>query len=368
MTLSFVFPILSCQKNKAWVESCEDVKVIIEVVADNVSIPSGMAFLPDGTLLVTDRPKGELIRIDISTGEKKVIRGVPPVITEGDGGLHDIMPHPGFAHNHTVFYVYSCKEGDGFTLAVERAILQGDSLAERKRLFVAKPFYKVASFFGSRLAMMDGYLYITTGVGKLMQDSAQLLDNHLGKIMRIKEDGSIPADNPFLNVPRALPEIWCYGIRNAQGLTFNPYTKDLWENEHGPKGGDEINIIQPGKNYGWPVISYGREYDDTPVGQGIREKEGMEQPVYHYTPSIAPSGMQFYTGDAFPAWKGNLFIGGMVLTHLNRVVIRNDKVVHEERLFGDHKWRVRSVRQGPDGFLYIGVDGGMIVRVRPLGP
>jgi len=357
--------MFSCQKKTEWVGTAEGVKVKIELVADNITIPSGMAFLPDGKLLVTDRPKGELISIDTKTGKKTQIKGVPPVITEGDGGLHDILPHPDFQQNNTVFFVYSFKDANGFSLAVERAILRNDSLFQRKRIFAARPFYKVASFFGSRLVLMNGYLFISTGVGKLMQDSAQLLNNHLGKIMRVREDGSIPDDNPFLNVPGALPEIWCYGIRNAQGLTINPYTNDLWENEHGPKGGDEINILKAGKNYGWPVISFGLEYDGTPVGQGLREKEGMEQPVYHYTPSIAPSGMEFYTGDVFPMWKGNLFIGAMVLTHLNRVVINDDKVVHEERLFQDRKWRVRSVRQGPDDFLYIGVDGGMILRICP---
>ena len=363
--LTFFALIFSCNKKTEWAETGEGVKVKIELVAGDISVPSGMAFLPNGKLLVTDRPKGELISIDTENGNKTIISGVPPVITEGDGGLHDILPHPDFQQNHTIFFVYSFKDPKGFSLAVESATLQNDSVVHRKKLFTARPFYKVASFFGSRLALNDGYLFITTGVGKLMQDSAQLLNNHLGKIMRIREDGSVPPDNPFVNVPGALPEIWCYGNRNAQGLTINPYTKELWENEHGPKGGDEINIIKSGKNYGWPVISYGLEYDGTPVGQGIREKEGMEQPFYQYTPSIAPSGMEFYTGEAFPMWKGNLFIGGMVLTHLNRTVIKDDKVVHEERLFKDQKWRVRSVRQGPDDFLYIGVDGGKILRIRP---
>jgi glucose/arabinose dehydrogenase len=358
--------ILSCEKRTEWIEAGEGVNFKVELVTDNITVPSGMAFLPDGKLLVTDRPKGELISIDVTNGKKTKIIGVPSVITEGDGGLHDILPHPDFQENRQVFIVYSLREGDGFTIAAEKAVLRNDSLVERKRVFAARPFYKVASFYGSRLALMDGHLFITTGVGKRMQDSAQLLSNHLGKIMRVREDGSIPQDNPFVNVPGALPEIWCYGIRNSQGMTINPYTNELWANEHGPKGGDEINIIKPGKNYGWPVITYGLEYDGTPVGEGIQEKEGMEQPLYYYTPSIAPSGMEFYTGDAFPMWKGNLFIGGMVLTHLNRVVLKDGKVVHEERLLGDRKWRVRSVRQGPDDLLYIGVDGGMILRLRPI--
>jgi glucose/arabinose dehydrogenase len=192
-----------------------------------------------------------------------------------------------------------------------------------------------------------------------------MLGNDLGKVIRIKDDGSIPGDNPFVNTPGARPEIWSYGHRNPQGITFHPQTGDLWESEHGPKGGDEINIIEPGKNYGWPVITYGIDYSGAPVGAGITEKEGLEQPLKYYKPSIGPSGMLFYTGDKIPEWKGNLFIGAMALTHLNRLVIKENKVVQEERIFVDKNWRVRSLKQGPDGFLYIGVDGGMVLRIRP---
>jgi glucose/arabinose dehydrogenase len=246
-----------------------------------------------------------------------------------------------------------------------RATLAGDSLINQKRIFTAQPFYNRASFYGSRLLYQEGYLFVSAGVDKSKQDSAQLLTNHLGKIMRIKEDGTVPEDNPFVNTPGARPEIWCYGNRNAQGLAINPFTNEIWEHEHGPKGGDEINIIQKGKNYGWPVITYGKEYDDTFVGQGLTQKEGMEQPFHYYVPSIAPSGMVFYTGDKYPAWKGNLFIGSMVLMHLNRLTIRDGMVVNEERLLKGMKWRVRNVIQGPDGYLYIGVDGGMILKILP---
>ena len=261
--------------------------------------------------------------------------------------------------------MYSFKDENGFSLTVERARLENDSLVDRKRLFIAQPYYNRSSFYGSRLVYQDGYIYFTTGVDKSKQDSAQLLTNHLGKIMRIKEDGSVPEDNPFVNVPGALPEIWCIGTRNGQGLTINPFTQEIWENEHGPKGGDEINIIQKGKNYGWPVITYGKEYDNTLVGDGLTEKEGMEQPFHYYVPSIAPSGLVFYTGDKYPQWKGNLFIGSMVLMHLNRLTIRDGMVVNEERLLKGLQWRVRNVIQGPDGYLYIGVDGGMILKILP---
>ena len=357
--------IFSCKEKKEWIVPSEEVKLKIDVVTDSISVPFGMAFLPDGQMLVTDRPSGEIIIVGVNNGKKTVVKGVPKVVTEGDGGMLDVLPHPDFAQNNLIFFAYAFQDEKGGTLAVESAKLKYDSLSERTRVFTARPYYKKYNFFGSRLLLKDGFLFITTGVNKTYQDSAQLLTNHLGKIMRVKEDGSVPEDNPFVKVKGALPEIWGLGVRNPQGLTLNPYTQEIWENEHGPKGGDEVNIIKPGKNYGWPVITYGLEYDGTPVGEGITQREGMEQPLYYYVPSIAPSGMEFYTGNSFPMWKGNLFIGAMVLRHLNRLVIKDNKVVHEERLLKDQKWRVRCVKQGPEGFLYIGVDGGMILRIRP---
>jgi aldose sugar dehydrogenase len=355
----------SCKEKKEWIVPSEEVNLKIEVIAEGITIPFGLAFLPNGQLLVSDRPSGKIMIVDIESGEKTEVNNVPKVVTQGDGGMLDIFPHPDFEHNNTIFYAYAFQDTQGGSLAVESATLQHNSLSQRKRVFTGRPYYPSYNFFGSRLLVKDGYVFITTGVNKAYQDSAQLLTNHLGKIMRVRENGGVPEDNPFIGVTGALPEIWCVGTRNPQGLTSNPFTNEIWENEHGPKGGDEINVIQPGKNYGWPVITLGTEYDGTPVGQGLTHQEGMEQPLYHYTPSIAPSGMEFYTGNAFPMWKGNLFVGSMVLTHLNRLVIKDNKVIHEERLLKDQKWRVRSVRQGPDGFLYIGVDGGMILRIRP---
>jgi glucose/arabinose dehydrogenase len=248
---------------------------------------------------------------------------------------------------------------------VERAKIRSNALEDRQVLFTTYPFYTNGAHYGCRLALKDGFLFLTIGERYSLRDSAQRLGNHLGKVIRIREDGSIPADNPFVAVAGARPEIWSYGHRNPQGLAIHPETGELWEGEHGPKGGDEVNLVLPGKNYGWPVITYGVEYSGATIGEGITQKEGMEQPVYYYKPSIGPSGMVFYTGNAFPQWKGNLFMGAMALTHLNRLVIENNKVVREERLFEEKKWRVRSVKQGPDGYLYIGVDGGMVLRIRP---
>ncbi len=357
--------LFSCEEKKMWTIPSEEGNLVVEVVTDGIQIPFGLAILGENKLLVSDRPSGKIIIVDVETGEKTEVKDVPPVVTQGDGGMLDVIVHPDFKNNSKILFAYAMEDEKGSTLSVEIATLKDNRLSDRKRIFAAQPYYKKYNFFGSRLLVKDGFVYITTGVTKAYQDSAQLLSNHLGKIMRVREDGSVPEDNPFVHTAGALPDIWCIGTRNPQGLALNPFTQEIWENEHGPKGGDEINILQAGKNYGWPLITYGTEYDGTPVGKGLTHLEGMEQPFYYYVPSIAPSGMEFYTGDAFPAWKGNLFLGGMVLTHLNRLVIKDNKVVHEERLLKDQKWRVRSVKQGPDGFLYIGVDGGMILRIRP---
>lgn len=368
--IGYCIGCISCKETKNekqhWIVDSEHGKLRLELVADSITIPYAMVFLPDGRMLVSDRPKGEMIILDIQEGSKTFVRGVTPDVSVFGDGLMDILPHPQFEKNHELFYVYSIKDEKGFSLTVERARLENDSLVDRKRLFIAQPYYDRSSFYGSRIVLKDGYLYFTTGVDKSKQDLAQLLTNHLGKIMRINEDGSVPEDNPFVQVKGALPEIWSLGVRNPLGLTINPFTQEIWEHEHGPKGGDEINIINKGKNYGWPLVTYGKEYDDTAVGAGLTEMEGMEPPIHYYVPSIAPSGMVFYTGDVYPKWKGNLFIGALALTHLNRSVIKDNKVVHEERLLKDLKWRVRNVIQGPDGYLYIGVDGGMILKIYPI--
>jgi glucose/arabinose dehydrogenase len=352
------------QKEFFLIES-EGAQLKVETVTDSIAIPFGMDFLPDGRLLVTDRAIGNMLVVNTETGLKEFIEGVPEVVGQGDAGLLDVLVHPDYATNGWIYFAYSEGDTTSNTMVVERGKLDGLKLVERERLFTALPYYKKPLHHGTRLVLKDGYLFFGMGEKTDMKDSAQTLTNHLGKVLRIYEDGKIPQDNPFINTPNAKPEIWSYGHRNPNGLTINPATGDLWEHEHGPMGGDEINIIQPGLNYGWPVITYGLNYDSTKVGEGLTEKEGMEQPIYYYKPSIAPSGMQFYTSEVIPAWKGNLFIGAMALKHLNRLVIENNKVIKEERLLTDKGWRVRSVKQGPDGYLYIGVDGGKIMRIMP---
>lgn len=360
--------ITSCEKKiekEFFLIESDGVKLRVETVTDSIIIPFGMDFLPDGRLLVTDRVVGNIVVVDVETGERKLVEDVPAVVGAGDCGMLDILVHPDYSNNGWIYISYTEGDTTANTMVIDRAKLDGLKLVQRERIFTALPYYKRPLHHGTRLVLKDGYLFFGMGEKTDLKDSAQTLSNHLGKILRVLEDGKIPPDNPYVNTAGARPEVWSYGHRNPNGLAFNPYTGELWEHEHGPKGGDEINIIKPKLNYGWPLVSYGVNYDDTPVNQGLSEMEGVEPPLYYYKPSIAPSGMVFYTADQIPSWKGNLFIGGMVLTHLNMLTIENNKVVKEERFLNDKKWRVRSVKQGPDGYLYLGVDGGKILRIMP---
>lgn len=365
IVLTLVFLYNCSERPVLWREDSAAGPIKVELVADSIAVPFGMAFLSGKTLLVSDRATGEILKVDLDSGRKLTIKGVPVSYCHGDGGALDILPHPQFETNHLIYFSHAVGDSTGSTLAIERGKLLGDSLTGVKRLFTAYPFYREPNHYGSRMVLHNGYLFFTMGERYDLRDSAQSLGNHLGKVMRIKEDGEIPSDNPFVNTPGAKPEIWSYGHRNPQGLLFNEETGQLLLNEHGPRGGDELNVIQPGLNYGWPEISFGVNYDGTVVGTGNPVREGMVQPLYQYTPSIAPSGMELYKGKKIPSWENSLFIGALALRHLNRLVIKNNKVVLEERLLDGFEKRVRVVKEGPDGYLYIGVDGGMILRIRP---
>lgn len=346
------------------VQPDDQVRFRVDVVARGIRVPWSMAFLPDGRAIVTQRQPGRMHLVDLATGQATRIGGVPPVFASGQGGLLDVVLHPDYDANRWIYFSYSANTPRGATTVVDRARLRANQLVDRERIFTAQALSRAANHFGGRLVLHDGYLFLSVG-DRTDRYRAQQLDSHHGKVLRVHDDGRVPDDNPFVGRNDALPEIWTYGHRNPQGLTRHPTTGALWEHEHGPRGGDEVNLIRPGLNYGWPVISYGQEYRGGPVGAGITRKEGMEQPLHYYVPSIAPSGMVFYTGSAFPEWQGNLFIGAMVLQHLNRLVLDGDRVVREERLLVDQNWRVRFVTQGPDGLLYLGVDEGMIVRLSP---
>jgi len=342
----------------------------VEVIATGVRVPFGMAFLPDSRALMTDRP-GTLWLLDIRTGTMTRVAGVPAVSDSVDGGLLDIEVHPDYARNGWLYFSYAEKTDSGKATVVERARLRDARLVDRQRLFAAYPAMAGDYHFGSRLALRDGYLFITLGERE-SSALAQELWTDLGKIVRLYDDGRIPNDNPFVGRAGARPEIWSYGHRNPHGLAFHPQTGELWESEHGPLGGDEINVIKRGLNYGWPTVTFGREYDGGPVGDGLTQAPGMEPPVFHYAASAALSGIAFYTGSAFPQWRNNLFVGAMTPRFLARLVVANGRVEREEKLLLEKKWRVRVVQTGPDGFIYLGVQrasdgtGGVIARIRPV--
>lgn len=346
----------------------EEYKFTIDTLTSNLKIVFGMDWLPDGNLIFTERARTDssISVVDSKTSKITRLCNVPVVYSDVDAGMLDILIHPGYKENRWIYFAYTTINEDSLsTLIVERAKLENYCLKERQQLFEVKPLFKSSGHFGCRMQIKDSFLFLSMGERYEARDSAQTLTNHFGKIIRLYDDGRVPADNPFVNTKNALPEIWSYGHRNPQGMAFHPVTGDLWIHEHGPQGGDEINLVKPGKNYGWPVITYGEEYGGGKIGEGITEKEGMEQPVYKFVPSIAPCGMMFYTGNVFPKWRNNIFVGALALQHLNRLVIEKDKVIKEERILNGQKWRVRAVKQGPDGLIYITIDKGMILRLKP---
>lgn len=345
-------------------------EVVVETVASGLAHPWGLAFLPDGAMLVTERP-GNIRRISADGTVSNPLAGTPDVAARGQGGLLDIALDPAFATNRTLYITYAEPRQGGAGTAVARARLSEDAngLGDVSVIFRQEPSYSGANHYGSRLAFApDGTLFVTLGERFNLRDKAQDLTTHLGKVVRIGTDGSAPGDNPFAGRQNARPEIWSYGHRNPQSAAINPDTGELWTIEHGARGGDEINITRKGRNYGWPVITYGVDYSGAKIGEGTA-KEGMEQPLYYWDPSIAPSGMAFYTGDAFPQWRGSLFTGALAGRMLVRIERNGDRIVGEERMLRDLGERIRDVRQGPDGFLYLLTDSsdGRVLRLRPAG-
>lgn len=341
-------------------------------VATGLENPWGMQFLPDGRVLVTERP-GRMRVIGKDGTLSKPISGLPEVAASGQGGLLDVLLGPDFSGTSgTIYFSYS--EPRGFfsnATAVARGKLtlgaDGGSLSDLKVIFQQQPAIRSRLHFGSRLVWAkDGTLFITTGERASQRDSAQDLSTDLGKVIRINADGSIPADNPFVGKDGVRPEIWSYGHRNMQGAALNPKTGELWETEHGARGGDELNIVRAGRNYGWPVITWGIDYSGAKIGEGT-SKEGMEQPIYYWKPSIATSGLAFYTGDLFKGWKGNVLAGGLAGARLERLVLDGEKVVGVEHLLVDRGNRIRDVRQGPDGAVYVLTDAsdGKLLRLAP---
>ena len=345
----------------------ERARFTVERVTAGLEHPWAVAFLPGGGYLVSERP-GRLRRIDADGRlDPQPIQGLPAIAAYGQGGLLDVVLHPQFAGNRWVYFSYAEAGSGGIGTAVARGRLDGHRLDDVEVLFRLQPKSRTGHHFGSRLVFdRDGYLFITLGDrGEMAR--AQDLGDHAGSVIRLHDDGRVPDDNPFVDRADARPEIYSYGHRNLQGATLHAPSNRLWTHEHGPQGGDEINLPQPGVNYGWPVITYGVNYGTgTPIGEGTH-KDGMAQPLHYWVPSIAPSGMTFYDADAFPAWRGSLFVGSLKFRLLVRLELRDDKVAHEERLLAGELGRIRDVRQGPDGLLYLltDEDDGQLVRLRP---
>lgn len=342
----------------------------VAVLAKGLEHPWAVEPLPGGDLLVTEK-SGRMRIISASGQTGQPLAGVPEVDARGQGGLLDVALSPTFDSDRTIYWSYTEPRKGGNGTSVARGVLAPDRkrLEQVRVIFRALPTYDGIHHFGSRLAFgPDGMLFITLGErsDKPIRPQVQRLDSHMGKIIRINPDGSVPKDNPFVGRPNALPEIWSLGHRNIQAAAFDPQGR-LWEVEHGTNGGDELNLVQKGKNYGWAEVAYGEEYSGQPIPGAVTAREGTEQPVYYWDPVIAPSGAQFYTGDAFPAWKGSLFVGGMKDRKLVRLTLENDRVSGEEHLLDDRDQRIRDVRQGPDGALYIVTDqqNGELWKVTP---
>lgn len=337
----------------------------VTTVARGLEHPWGIAFLPDGRMLVTERP-GRLRIVDRNGKVSAPLAGVPRVLAQGQGGLLDVALDPQFAQNRVIYLSYAAPEGNVAGTAVARARLTNSGLQDVRVIYRQQPKVAGSGHFGSRILFRrDGTMFITLGERMRYSEQAQDLKSALGKIVRINRDGTIPKDNPFVNRKDARPEIWSYGHRNVQSAVIHPDTGLLWTVEHGARGGDELNQPQAGKNYGWPVISYGREYSGRPIGQGLTAKAGMEQPVYYWDPVIAPSGMVVYTGNAYPGWKGSIFVGSLRPGGLVRLTLKNGRVTSEERYLFDLGERIRDVEQGPDGLLYLLTDSadGRVLRI-----
>jgi aldose sugar dehydrogenase len=343
--------------------------LLVETAAAGLENPWGLAFLPDGRMLVTERA-GRL-RIVAANGQlSQPLGGLPRIAARGQGGLLDVALDPDFARNRQVYLSFAePRDGGGAATAVARARLNAASTALEQTtvIFQQQPAGTTGRHFGSRLVFgRDGALFITTGDRGNMEMSSQDPATHIGKVIRIRTDGTVPPDNPFVGRSTHRPETWSLGHRNAQGAFLHPRTGELWTIEHGARGGDEINIARKGLNYGWPVISYGVEYSGRKIGEG-QAKPGLEQPIHFWDPSIAPSGAVFYTGNAFRGWQGSIFTGGLVSQALFRVSVDGERITGQERLLADLGERIRDVRQGPDGFLYLLTDSGngRVLRVRP---
>ncbi|MEJ1438357.1 MAG: PQQ-dependent sugar dehydrogenase [Candidatus Sedimenticola sp. (ex Thyasira tokunagai)] len=348
----------------ATIQAAENFKAV--TVIKGLEHPWGMAFLPDGRLLITERT-GRLRLIEDDHLLPQPIESLPAIIPRGQGGLLDVALHPDYKNNGWIYLSYAAPGKGGIGTEVGRGRLQGNRLVDWQPIFKLLPKSGTGRHFGSRLVFDSaGYLYITVG-DRGERKRAQRLDDHAGSVIRLHADGRVPEDNPFSGEAGIHPEIYSYGHRNPQGAALHPDSGRLWIHEHGPQGGDEVNIISAGDNYGWPVVSYGKEYGSGfSIGEGTH-KSGITQPIHYWVPSIAPSGMTFYSGDKFPQWQGNLFVGSLKFQLLVRLELDGERIVKEERLLKEKFGRIRDVRNGPDGFIYLLTDSpdGLLLRLEP---
>ncbi len=367
-----VLLISSCtaqtEQDQVLYEKSEQASFALKEIVNGLDHPWAMAFMPDGSILITER-SGKLRIVENAALDPTPIPGLPKIYSSGQGGLLDIALHPDFSSNRLVYFSYSASDNSGAGTEVARAKFENGALKQVQSIFSVEPKTSGRNHYGSRLAFAnDGTLLITIGDRYSFMLEAQNNANHLGTVVRVNDDGSVPADNPFVGDHSSRPEIYSFGHRNPQGLTIRPGSDQIWSHEHGPRGGDEVNIIRPGANYGWPAITYGIDYSGAIISE-LTEAPGMEQPVIYWDPSIAPSGMTFYSGSFFPQWDGDLFVGALRGTHLRRLELEGDTVVAQEALLNDLGERIRDVRQGPDGYLYILTDlarpNGKLLRLEP---
>jgi len=338
----------------------------LETIAEGLTYPWCIAFLPGGDMLVTER-SGDLHAIRRGVLDTTPIDGVPPAYVRSQGGLFDVLVHPDFSNNQLIYLSYAHGTADKNGTRIARGRFDGRRISDLEIIFTVEPLKDTPVHYGGRMRFLpDGTLMMTTGDGFVYREEAQRLNTLLGKIVRLNDDGSIPKDNPFVNDPAARDEIWSYGHRNPQGLAIDTATGRVWQHEHGPRGGDELNLIEPGKNYGWPVATFGIDYPGSLISP-FTEYEGMQQPLVYWVPSIAPAGMTYYDGDVFPEWRGDLFITSLVFNYIERIDLDGSEVVGQHRMFEEIGERIRDVRTGPDGRLYILTDSpeGRVIRVNP---
>lgn len=353
-----LFSVLACAQSKKELASSDTYQIIVP----DLDVPWGFTFLTDNAILISEK-KGELILF--KDGKKTQINGLPEIDTRGQGGLLDIELHPEYKNNGWIYFSYASLigEGRGSNTAIMRAKIKDNQLIEKELIYKATPNSTKGQHFGSRIAFNNGYLFFTIGERGDRDINPQDITRDCGKVYKLFDDGRIPEDNPFYNTPDAKKAIYSYGHRNPQGMKIHPETGEIWIHEHGPKGGDEINIIKAGKNYGWPKATYGINYYGTKISD-FTELPGIEPPIHYWTPSIAPSGMAFITSDKYPDWKGNLLVGSLKFKYISRCMLKGNSIKNEEKLL-EGLGRVRSIKQAPDGYIYVGIENLGIVKLLP---